>query len=167
MKKMGCGCDLGCDCNKSILGQIHSATGLNPWWFLAGAAGGVALYFVAKNAASSGTGPGKESIMPVPPKAAPSGYVDLQAVSNRLKQVEELYHRGDITAEQTVVELDGLIQSANTFSVYDAAQVTQVVADIKDLQGKVKDIIQWRKDNPQYGQPTPVVNMAPGFQARG
>lgn len=170
MKKMGCGCDLGCDCNKGVLGQLQAATGLDPLWFLAGAVGGVALYFVAKNTASPGTGPGNESIMPAPSKAAPSGYVDLQAVSDRLKQVEELYHRGDFTAEQTVAELDKLIQSANTFSLRDGEKVTQVVADIKDLQDKAKDIVQFHKDNPSYPgyvQPTPVANIAPGFQAYG
>jgi hypothetical protein len=169
MKKMGCGCDLGCECKK-FLGQIEAATGMNPWWFLAGAVGGVALYYVAKNAASPGTGPGTESMMPVPSKVAPSGYASLQAVSDRFKQVEELYHRGDFTAEQTVAELDGLVQRANTFSLYDGEQVTQVVADIKNLQDKARDMIQFRRDNPSipgYAQPTPVTNVAPGFQAYG
>lgn len=169
MKRMGCGCDLGCECNKGVLGKIQAATGMNPWWFLAGAVGGVALWHVLRSSVSP-SNPGQESIMPVPPKARPSDYIDLQAVANRFKQVEELYHRGDFTAEQTLVELAGLIQSANAFSVMDSAQVAQVVADIKDLQEKVKDIIQFRKDNPSipgYVQPTPVANIAPEFQAYG
>lgn len=167
MKKMGCGCDLGCECNK-FLGQIESATGMNPWWFLAGAVGGAALYFVAKQSVSSDAG--TERILPVPPKTPPSNYVDLQAVANRLKQVEELYHRGDFTPEQTLSELDSLTQSANTFSIRDADQVTQVIAYIKDLQDKVRDIIQFRKDNPSipgYMPSTPVTNITPGFQAYG
>lgn len=169
---LGCGCDsLGCGCqDKSLLGQIAAVTGMNPWWFLAGAVSGVAIYYLAKNSASPGTTPGTESIMPVPPKVAPSKYANIQAVADRLKQVEELYHRGDLTAEQTVVELDSLIQSANAFSLTDGEQVAQVVRDITDLQDKAKDIVQFHKDNPQYPgyvQPTPVVNMAPAFQARG
>lgn len=167
MKKLGCGCDLGCDCNKGILGQIQGSTGMNPWWFLAGAVGGVALWYVVKNAATPSFGPGKESIMPAPPKAPPSQYASLQAVAARYKQVEELYHRGDFTPEQALSESNGLIKSAKAFSVMDAAGVSDLITEITAFQDKVKDIIQWRKDNPQYGQPTPVTNIGPGFQAYG
>lgn len=169
MKKLGCGCDLGCECNKGVLGQIQNATGMNPWWFLAGAAGGVALWYVIKNAASAGA-PSRESIMPVPPKASPSQYVDLQAVFTRYKQVEELYHRGDFTPDQALAETSGLIQNAKQFSVTDAARVSDLITEISAFQDKVKDIIQFRKDNPSvpgYVQPTPVANIAPGFQAYG
>lgn len=169
MKKLGCGCDLGCECNKGLLGQIQKATGMNPWWFLAGAGAGVALWYVFKNVAAP-SGPGRESIMPVPPKAPPSQYVDLQAVAARYKQVEELYHRGDFTPEQALSESSALIQSAKAFSVTDAAGVSALIAEISDFQDKVKDIIQFRKDNPSvpgYVQPTPVTNVGPGFQAYG
>lgn len=65
MTSMGCGCDLGCNCSslgcgcdslgcgckdKTLLGQIEKATGMNPWWFLAGTVIGVGLWYSLKGA---------------------------------------------------------------------------------------------------------------------
>lgn len=190
MNKMGCGCDtmgcscsdLGCGCDsmgcgckdKSLLGQIQKATGMNPWWFLAGSVAGVGLWYVLKDAVASAPQPsraGQESVLPPPPIAAPSGYANIDAVAQRLNDVETQYHMGHFTPEQVLMELDNLVTAAKTFTVYDSARVSQVLRDIADFRDKVNDFIQFRNSNPsipQYVPPPgsmPVANLNPGFSA--
>jgi len=184
MNKMGCGCDLGCKCelgcgcdvgcsscqSKSTLGQIERATGMNPWWFLAGAAVGAGLwYFVSrpKAAAPKPSTAGQEKVAAMPSVTSPNGYVSLDAVLARLKDIEQLYP-ASISPEQALVESDKLKDAANAFSLQDGEGVGAVLAEIDDFQARVRDFIQFKKDNPgipQY-QPSgiPVVNT--GFTAR-
>lgn len=185
MTKMGCGCDrLGCSCSdlgcgcdsmscgckdKSLLGQIQKITGMNPWWFLAGSVAGVGLWYVLKGAETPSASPaGRESVMAPPPIAAPSNYVTIDAVAQRLNDVETQYHMGHFTPEQVLTELDSLTTAAKTFTVYDSSRVNQVLADIANLRDKVNDFIQFRNSNPsipQYVPPpgaVPVVNVNPG-----
>jgi len=174
--EMGCGCDsLGCGCkDKSLLGQIQKATGMNPWWFLAGSVAGVGLWYILKDAAAATLPPstaGQESVLPPPPIATPSAYANIAAVAQRLNDVETQYHMGHFTPEQVLAELDNLTAAAKTFTVYDTARVSQILADIANLRDKVNDFIQFRNSNPsvpQYVPPAgsmPVANVNPGFSA--
>jgi hypothetical protein len=172
--ELGCGCDsLGCGCkDKSLLGQIQKATGMNPWWFLAGSVAGVGLWYVLKGAATPAkpSSVGQESILPPPPLAAPSSYANIDAVAQTLNDVETQYHMGHLVGEQVLPILDELTAAAKKFSVYDSPRVNQVLADIATLRDKVKDIIQFKAENPsipQYVPPggVPVANMNPGFSA--
>lgn len=171
MNRMGCGCDLGCECqHKGVLGQIEQTTGMNPWWFLAGAGVGVGLwYLVTKKPGIPQSKAGTESIMPVPPSAAPKRYADLQAVSDRLHQISQLYP-ATLSPEQVMAESEGLKSAANQFSLQEGERVSEVIAEINDFQDRVKDFMQFKKDNPsvpQYVQPgsVPVSNVT--FSARG
>jgi hypothetical protein len=155
--ELGCGCDsLGCGCrDKSLLGQIEKATGMNPWWFLAGSVVGVSLWYVFQNSNSVLTPAGKESVMAPPPIAAPSAYANIAAVAQRLNDVETQYHMGHFTPEQVLTELDSLTTTAKTFTVYDSARVSQVLTDISSLRDKVNDFIQFRNSNPSIPQYVP------------
>lgn len=168
MNKMGCGCDLGCDLgcdchDKSVLGQIEQVTGMNPWWFLAGAGIGAGLWYLVSRPSSAG----KESIMPVPSIASPARYQNLQAVATRLQEIAQLYP-ASITPEQALTESEKLKDAANGFSLQDGERVSEVIAAINDFQVRVKDFMQFKRDNPsipQYAPATPVANLAPRFSA--
>lgn len=171
--EMGCGCDsMGCGCkDRTLLGQINKATGMNPLWFLAGSIAGVGLWYLLKEAGTPASKPstaGQESIMAPPPIAAPSAYANIAAVAQRLNDVETQYHMGHFTPEQVLVELDNLTTAAKTFTVYDSARVSQVLADIAYLRDKVNDFIQFRNSNPSIPQyvplpgSVPVTNLNPG-----
>lgn len=157
--ELGCGCDsMGCGCrDKSILGQIEKATGMNPWWFLIGAAAGVGAYYVFRQAAAAQVAipPGQESIMAPPPLQAPAAYANIEAVAKRLNDVETQYHMGHFTPEQVLTELDSLTTAAKTFTVYDSARVSQILTDISNLRDKVNDFIQFRNSNPSIPQYVP------------
>lgn len=171
--EMGCGCDsLGCGCkDKSVLGQIEKATGMNPWWFLAGSVVGVSLWYIFRNTNVPPKPAGQESVMAPPPIAAPSTYANIGAVVQRLNDVETQYHMGHLTPQQVLAELDNLTAAAKTFTVYDSVSVSQVLSDIANLRDKVNDFIQFQNSNPslpQYVPPPgsmPVANLNPGFSA--
>jgi hypothetical protein len=170
---MGCGCDMGCECqNKSVMGQIEQATGMNPWWFLAGAGVGLGLWYVVSKPPASAmpSSAGQESIMPVPKAVPPPRYANLQAVSDRLQQISQLYP-ATISPQDALAQSEDLKTAANQFSLQEGERVSEVIAAIDDFQDRVKDFIQFQQQNPsipQYVQPgsVPVTNMGPGFVAR-
>lgn len=165
MKNMGCGCDLGCDCANQSLGQAEGSTGLNPWWFVAGGAAGVGLWYLLKNAVADG--PGQTVAAPMPTIASPSRYVNLQSVALRLDQVKTLYRSGQLTPIQAIAESEGLITAANSFSLQEGERVSEVVAAILAFEAEVEDFIQFKKENPDPAKtvPTRTSPSRPGVSA--
>lgn len=153
---LGCGCDsLGCGCkDKTMLGQIEKATGMNPWWFLIGAGVGAGLWYVLTKKPTP-TPAGQESIAPVPTIAPPSRFADLQSVANRLDQLKTLYRMDKVTVEQALAETDGLLQAANNFSLQEGERVPEVVSAIMSFQDELRDFIQFKKDNPEITKRVP------------
>lgn len=148
---MGCGCDsMGCGCKqKAELGRAQKS-GINPWWFLAGAGAGVGLwYFFSRTVTPKMAPAGQESIAPVPQVAAPSGFGSLQAVAQRLDQLKTLYRMDKVTVEEAFAETNGLIEAANGFSLQEGERVPEVVSAIMSFQNELQDFIQFKKDNPE------------------
>lgn len=147
MNQMGCGCELGCECDKGVLGQIEAATGLNPWWFVIGAGAGIGLYYLLKDGTAA-KGPGQTVAAPMPPLTPPSRYGNLQAVAVRLDQIKTLYRSDKLKPQQAIAESEGLIAAANSFSLQEGERVSEVVAAVLAFEAEVEDFIQFKKENP-------------------
>jgi len=182
MKRMGCGCDMGCRCKelgcgcdmgcgscheKGMLGQIEKTLGMNPVWFIVGAGVGVGLWYLLRSPSSPVTPipratmpAGNEKVMAVPQATAPSKYASIDAVAQRLQDISQLYP-ASITPEDALAQSEQLKTDAKAFNLTDAAKVSSVLADISDFQDRVKDFIQFKKDNPSVPQFQPAGTAQP------
>ncbi len=181
MNRMGCGCELGCQCeqlgcgcdmgcgsckNKGVLGQVQKTLGLDPIWFLVGAGVGVGLWYLLRGssspvqAAARASTAGQEKVMPLPKTIAPSRYASIDDVAKRLQDIQQLYP-ASMAPEDALAQSEQLKTDAKAFSVTDSAKVSNVLADISDFQDRVRDFIQFKQQNPSLPQFQPASTAPP------
>lgn len=154
MSKMGCGCELGCDCEDCAMGCGCSEKGLGargddegiiPIWFVLGGAAGVGIWYLFKNMGTPG-GPGVTVAAPMPTIAPPSRFANLQSIALRLDQLKTLYRSGYLSPEQAIAESEGLIGAANSFSLQEGERVNEIVPSILAFEVEVEDYIKLKRE---------------------
>ncbi len=124
-------------------------------WLLAGGVVGIGVYFIGKELLKKSTGlprTGDETlVMPLPTTAPPARFADLASVQARFSQLQDLYHGGYKSADDTLSEVNGLQAAATKFGTLNPSD--KVTADllVSDLESFKQKVIDAKQFIAQYG----------------
>lgn len=117
-------------------------------WLVVGGAAGVGLYFLGKELLRPKGS--VTDVMPLPPVAPPSRFVNFDSVKARYDQVRDLFHMGPTykSGPEAISELSALQTAARNFK--DAGQVNAatadaLIADMEDFKAKIVDFLQFQE----------------------
>jgi hypothetical protein len=125
-------------------------------WFIGGGVLGVGIYFLAKELFRTPTkllrtGSDATQVMPLPPTAPPSRFVDLDSVDARFSQLRDLYHGGYKSADDTISEVNGLQAAAARFAAQDPSNKVKADLLASDLEAFKQQVIDAKQFIAQYG----------------
>lgn len=117
-------------------------------WLALGGAAGVGLYFLGKELMRP-TG-SITKVMPLPPVAPPSRFVNFDSVKARYDQVRDLYHMGPAYkgGPEAISEINALQTAARNFmntGQVDAATANALITDMEDFKAKIVDFLQFQE----------------------